>query len=155
MELRTKFLVWKITKLWVQFFLITITLGIAAFILGHIIWPNSLSINFTPNQMHWLNALSLVESLLFGFGVAFFFLGWPLVNKASKSKNLTRAAFISFSWILVSWWPHDMAHLHNYFEPQGFLNIEYGFHLTVIIAALILAYYFLNSIKYSALESNR
>ena len=120
MGLGTKFLLWKITKLWIKFFLITFVVGIAAFILGPIIWPNSPLIITAQNQIPFFTFLSLVEALLFGVGVAFFFLGWPLVNKASKSKNLKMAAFISLSWILISWWPHDRAHLHTGFDPQGF-----------------------------------
>ncbi len=55
--------------------------------------------------------------------------------------------FIALPWMLVSWWPHDNLHVHNGMNLQGLLYIEYGFHLTLIIASLILTYGFLTSLK--------
>ena len=39
--------------------------------------------------------------------------------------------YLSIGWFLVSWWPHDNLHIHN--------GDEYGFHVTLIIAAGVLA----------------
>ena len=41
---------------------------------------------------------------------------------------------------MVSWWPHDNLHIHNGNDLQGLLYIEYGFHVTLIIAASVLAF---------------
>ena len=49
-------------------------------------------------------------------------------------------------WLLVSWWPHDNSHIHNGFDPAGLLIIDLTFHLTIILASLILTFYFIKSI---------
>jgi hypothetical protein len=46
-----------------------------------------------------------------------------------------------------SWWPHDNLHISNGNNLQGLLFIEYGFHFTLMIAALVLAYCFLSLIR--------
>ena len=48
---------------------------------------------------------------------------------------------------MVSWWPHDNLHLHNGMDLQGLPFIEYGFHVTLIIAAFVLAYSLLTLLK--------
>ena len=45
------------------------------------------------------------------------------------------------------WWPHDNLHLHNGMDMQGLLFIEYGFHVTLIIAAGALAFSLLTMLK--------
>ena len=135
-------------KLWIKFLLITLVIGIPAFILGSIIWVPSPDIKPTPQQIPFFIFLSLVESLFLGFGIAFIIFGWPLVKKvSSQSKNLTTAAFFALSWLLVSWWPHDNSHIHNGMNAQGLLYIDYIFHFTLIISTLILSYYFFNLLK--------
>jgi hypothetical protein len=47
--------------------------------------------------------------------------------------------YLGIGWLMVSWWPHD--------NLQGLLFIEYGFHFTLMIAALVLAYCFLSLIR--------
>lgn len=138
-------------KLWVKFLLITFILGIPAFVLGPMIWTPSQDAKPTSGQLPFFIFLSLVEALLFGFGVAFIICSWSLVKKDSnQSKNITTAAFISLAWLLVSWWPHDNLHRHNAMHMQGILYIEYGFHMTSIVAAIILSYYFFNLLKDNA-----
>ena len=131
-------------KTWVKVLLITLILGIPAFILGPILWPPSPDIKPTPAQLPFFIFLSVIEAAVFGLGIAFIFFGWPFVNKVSKSKGLSAAAFVSLSWLLVSWWPHDNSHIHNGMNAQGLLYIDYTFHVTIIAASLILAYYFIN-----------
>ena len=131
-------------KTWVKVLLITLILGIPAFILGPILWSPSPDIKPTPAQLPFFIFLSVIEAAVFGLGIAFIFFGWPLVNKVSKSKGLSAAAFVSLSWLLVSWWPHDNSHIHNGMNAQGLLYIDYTFHVTIIAASLILAYYFIN-----------
>jgi hypothetical protein len=55
--------------------------------------------------------------------------------------------YLSVGWFLVSWWPHDNLHLHNGFDLQGLLYIEYGFHVTLIFAAFVLAYSLLTLLR--------
>jgi hypothetical protein len=45
---------------------------------------------------------------------------------------------------MVSWWPHLNLHRHNEADNlQGLLYIDNGFHVPLMIAALILAYSFI------------
>ncbi len=55
--------------------------------------------------------------------------------------------YLSVGWFLVSWWPHDNLHIHNGMDLQGLLYIEYGFHVTLIVAALVLAFSLLTMLK--------
>ncbi|HLC56024.1 MAG TPA: DUF1059 domain-containing protein [Candidatus Nanoarchaeia archaeon] len=131
-------------KTWVKFFIITLILGIPALILGPIIWAPSPDIHVTSSQFPFFAFIALVEALLFGFGVAFLIYILPIVKK--KSDKSTWWAFISLVWLLVSWWPHDNSHIHNGFDPAGLLIIDLTFHLTIILASLILTFYFIKSI---------
>ncbi len=51
--------------------------------------------------------------------------------------------YLAIGWLLVSWWPHDNLHIHVGNDMQGLLYIEYGFHVTLMICGLIVAYGFL------------
>ena len=117
-------------KAWVKYLVVTIVLAVPAFILGPILWPPSNEIVPTATQLPFFIALSAIEALIFGLGVGFLIFEW----------RPTSASFWAISWLLVSWWPHDNLHIHNALEPIGLLKIEYGFHVTLIIASLIIAY---------------
>jgi len=53
--------------------------------------------------------------------------------------------YLSIGWLMVSWWPHLNLHRHNEGgNLQGLLYIDYGFHVPLMIAALILAYSFIS-----------
>jgi hypothetical protein len=60
---------------------------------------------------------------------------------------LTRAAHFSIAWLLFSWCPHDSLHIHNGMDLSGLLAIEYGFHVSLMIAGMILAYFFLTLLR--------
>lgn len=84
---------------------------------------------------------SVFESLAFGIGMAFLILYW-------KQFSSHRLVFLSVVWMLVSWWPHDNFHrtlAHDNF--LGLLGLEYGFHLTLILAAIVVARYLLRTVK--------
>ena len=135
-------------RTWIKLLLITLIVGIPAFILGPIIWTPSPDIKPTPVQLPFFMFLSLIESLLFGFGIAAMIYGWEFVRNApAQAKSKTFAAFISLSWLLISWWPHDNAHIHNGMDALGLLYIDYIFHMTLMIASLVLVYYIYSTIK--------
>lgn len=129
--------------------LITAVFAIAAFPLGPIIWPSAPGMpQPSPAQLPFFAVLAAIESLLFGIGIAFLVLGWPRVRRITGSdRAAAMLQFLSLGWLLVSWWPHDNLHRHIGEEYNGLLGIEYGFHGTVIIASLILAYYFWRTIR--------
>lgn len=92
--------------------------------------------------------LNLAEVITFGLGVSFLVFGFPLVRAISPaSQLLTRATHLSIAWLLLNWWPHDSLHLHFGLELNGLLAIEYGFHITLMIAGGILAGFFIILLK--------
>ncbi len=131
--------------------LITLIVGVPAFFLGPVIWPPSPDIHPTAAQMPYFLALSAVEALFFGFGVAFIFYGFPLVRRiAQLEKKAAIAMYVSLAWILVSWWPHDNLHIHNALDISGLIVIDYSFHFTLIIAGAVLVYSFFAQFKPAA-----
>jgi hypothetical protein len=128
-------------RTWVKVLLITLIIGIPAFLLGRVLWHTSPDLVPTAAQLPFFIALSVLEALLFGLGVAFLIYGWPMVRQA-QSRGRALAMYLALGWFLVSWWPHDNFHAQNGLNPLGLLFIEYSFHVTLIIAALVLAYLF-------------
>jgi len=123
--------------------LITLIVGVPAFLLGPVIWPPSPDIQPTQAQMPFLIVLSAVEALLFGFGVAFILYGRRLVKRlAGGAGKAAGAMYGSLAWILVSWWPHDNLHIHNALNINGLIVIEYLFHFTLMVAGLVITYSF-------------
>ncbi len=133
---------------------ITLGLGIFAFVAGPLIWPSPVGAS-TPYSVYgglapFFIAVALAEDLLFGAGVAFVIFGLPLVRSAASSPVMTWAAYLSIAWALVSWWPHDNFHrmtAGNLGVPL--LLIEYGFHITLMLTALVIAWFFLSVLRTS------
>jgi len=135
---------------WIGFGLVSIILAVIAFVLSpsaplggfwlpdpHMPVPNA-------TQLPLFIVLNVAEVVTFGIGVAFLFFGLPLMRAiAPSSIGLTRAAQVSIAWLLLNWWPHDSLHVHNGMELNGLLVIEYAFHITLMIAGVILAWFFL------------
>jgi hypothetical protein len=92
--------------------------------------------------------LSVAEALSFGMGIAFLIYGWPMMSRlANGSTRMTWAMFVSIAWLLLNWWAHDNLHTHNGLNVVGLLFIEYGFHLTLIIAGGTLALCFVHLLR--------
>ncbi len=82
--------------------------------------------------------------------------GLPTMRRASpNSKLMVWAMYLSIGWLLVSWWPHS--HLHQVVGEnlQGLLYIEYGFHVTTIIGAVVLAYGFVSLLRQQSKPTTR
>ena len=129
--------------------LITLAVGTPAFLLGQVIWPPAPGVP-TPSgaQLPLFMLLSLVEALLFGLGVAFLALGLPLVRKAAARVGMDPwPVYLAIAWQLVSWWPHDNLHMATGMDLNGLLMIEYGFHMTLILSALVVARFFLATLR--------
>lgn len=148
-------------KKW-KWVVITLLFAIPAFLLGPKIWPTPANVpGPAPEQLPFFIFLSVVESLLFGFGIAFMFYGYQLVKKIIKQNKLLKKRaylmYLAISWLLVSWWPHDNLHRVNGMDYQGLLYIEYAFHLTLVIAGIVLAYFFLHpfSLEVKSLRKRR
>ena len=61
--------------------------------------------------------------------------------------------FLSIGWLMVSWWPHDNLHMHTGIDLQKLLYIEYGFHVTLMVCAIVLAYCFLSLVNRGSLRA--
>lgn len=111
--------------------------------------PADVSISSVPNiQKILFIGLNILEALTFGLGISLLIFGYPLVRAISPaSMGLTRAAHFSISWLLLNWWIHDSLHTHNGTNLGGLLGIEYGFHVTLMIAGVILAAFFLTLLR--------
>ena len=130
-------------KILPKMLLITLIIGVPAFLLGPVIWPPSPDVQPTRAQLPYLIVLSAIEALVFGFGIAFIFYGRRLVKRlAGETGTAAGAMYGSLAWLLVSWWPHDNLHIHNALNINGLIIIDYAFHLTLIGAGLVLAYSF-------------
>jgi hypothetical protein len=131
--------------------LITLAVGIPAFLLGQVIWPPTPGELPTPSgaQLPLFILLFVVEALLFGLGVAFVVFGWPLVRRAAARVGMDpRPVYLAIAWQLVSWWPHDNLHLSTSINNlNGLLMIEYGFHVTLMLTALVVARFFLATLR--------
>jgi len=117
--------------------------AIVTFVLGPVIWPTPPNSPMPPGAILPLFiALSAIESLAFGAGVAFLAFGYPYVRRRLPSAGQATAAYLALGWFLVNWWPHDNLHRVNGMNWNGLLGIEYGFHFTLIASAIALAWVF-------------
>jgi hypothetical protein len=60
------------------------------------------------------------------------------------SPGLTAAAYVSIAWFLVNWWPHDSLHRVIGLDWSRLLLVEYGFHLPLLLAGAVLAWFFVS-----------
>lgn len=134
---------------WIKWVAVTLVLGVVAFMaspngpLGGFWRPSPDFPQPTSAQLPLFIVLNVAEVLAFGLGIAFLIFGYPLLRAiAPASKRLTLGAFLSITWLLVNWWPHDSLHVANGMNMGGLLVIEYVFHITLIVAGAILAYFF-------------
>lgn len=141
----------------IKWLVVTIVLAVIAFLaspngpLGGFWRPSADFPQPTAGQLPLFIFLNVSESLAFGFGVAYLIFGYPLIrNILPASKNLTLAAHLSIAWLLFSWWPHDSLHVANGTNMNGLLAIEYGFHVTLMVTGVILAFFVLALVRQRA-----
>jgi hypothetical protein len=136
-------------KTWVKVALITALFAVPAMALGQVIWPPDPG-NPEPSagQLPFFILLSVFEAVAFGLGISFLMFGFPALLRLARGSRLRAwAMYLSIGWLMVSWWPHTNLHINNGENMQGLLYIEYGFHLTLQIAGIILAYCFLSLVS--------
>jgi hypothetical protein len=136
-------------KTWVKVALITAAFAVPAMALGQVIWPPAPGgPEPTAGQFPFFIFLAAFEAVTFGLGVSFLLFGFaPLKRALGGPPWRTWVAFIAIGWFLISWWPHDNMHIHNGNDLQGLLYIEYGFHVTLMASAVILAYSLLTMLR--------
>jgi len=131
-------------KRWLKWWLVTLIVGAVAFALTPF-WPVPTTAPQPPGTVLPLFvALSLVESLSFGLGVAFLIFGRPLVDRMGGSPGLTTAAYVAIAFLLLNWWPHDNMHRMTNGDWSRVVLVEYGFHLPLMIAGALLAWFFVS-----------
>ena len=47
----------------------------------------------------------------------------------------------------MNWWPHDNFHRANGFNLPGLIRIEYGFHVTLYLAGIVVAWFFISVLR--------
>ena len=125
---------------WLLIAFITVAVGVPAFLLSRVIWPDTPeSIVMPPDLVPFFAVPSLLEALAFGGGVAFLVAASPMVRQA-RSK-LTIAAYLGTAWLLMAAWPHGNLHRSLGFDLASIAKIEWAIHLTVLLAAIIDALY--------------
>ena len=135
---------------WIKWLVVTLVLAVIAFLaspngpLGGFWRPSADFPQPTAAQLPLFILLNVAEVLAFGLGISFLIFGYPLMQTMlPASKGLTRWAHLCIAWLLFEWWPHDSLHVANGLNMNGLLAIEYGFHVTLMVAGAILAYFLL------------
>jgi len=136
----------KRTWIWIGVAVIAagVTLG-----LSRTIWPDPVGGLKPPGGLlPFFIVLAAAESIVFGVGIAFMMFGFGIVARTRQPLWLTYAAYAAIVWLLVSWWPHDNLHRVTIAGNWGgLLGIEYGFHLTLMASAVVLAVFFLRVMR--------
>jgi hypothetical protein len=134
--------------------ILTIVLAVLAFIfspnmpLGRFWAPSGVMPKPVGIQLALFILINIFEVVTFGLGVSFLVFGWRYIRAISPaSRALTLAAFVSTAWLLISWWPHDSLHIHIGENLGSLLAVEYGFHVTLMIAGVILGAFFLTVLR--------
>jgi hypothetical protein len=122
---------------------VTLAVSAAAFLATFAIWPNPPgALQPPPTLLPFFAVLSIIECLAFGLGVTFLVFGGARLAAFGQGRRLTILAYVSTAWLLVNWWPHDNLHRVTGFQWVGLLKIEYGFHVTLMVAGAVVAYFF-------------
>jgi uncharacterized membrane protein YozB (DUF420 family) len=139
---------------WAGGIVLTLVLAIVAFFLsptmplGKFWAPSAIMPSAVGIQVPMLIILNILEVITFGLGVSFLVFGWQYLQPISPaSRRLTVASFVSIAWLLISWWPHDSLHAHIGENMGSFLAVEYGFHVTLMIAGVILGAFILTLLR--------
>ncbi len=134
-------------RLWIKVLIVTLVVTAAAFMLGPAIW-HPVGLKPSAGQLPFFMVVSFVEALALGLGVSFLIFGLPLVRRVSAGSKLRAwLMYLGLGWALVSWWPHGNLHMSNGDNMQRLLYIEYGFHVTLVISAAIVAYCFFSLLR--------
>lgn len=131
-------------KAWLKWSLVTLGVGAASFALTPVIWPVSTTSLPPDNLLPLIILLIALESLAFGLGVAFLLFGRRWIGSMGVSPGLSIATYLSIAWLLVNWWPHDSLHRVTGLEWNRLVLIEYGFHLPLLLAGAVLAWFFVS-----------
>ncbi len=138
-----------------RYLLVAVPLAIVAFLatphgpLGGFWAPAADAPTPTPAQIPLYLLLNVAEAVTFGGGIAFLLFGYSSIQtNRSVSPLLARLTHLSIVWLLANWLPHDSLHLHlGESNLNQLLMLEYGFHVTLMIAGAIVAVFFVKTMQ--------
>ena len=88
-------------------------------------------------------ALSVVESLFFGIGVAFLLFGLPKMRQVARISGLSPwPSYLAIGYLTASWWPHLGMHQVAGVDFDKLIVVDYVFHLPYIISGAVVAHFF-------------
>jgi hypothetical protein len=107
---------------------------------GQLLWPPSAELPAAAGaQIPLFMLYSIVAAIGFGLGMAFLIYGRPLVAALGLSNGMTWGIHLAIFWVLGNWAIHDSLHITNGHNLWGLVAIEYGFHVTMILAGAVIA----------------
>ncbi len=120
--------------------------------LGDFWRPPAHMLMVSAGHIPFLMLLGMTESFCFGLGTSFLIFGYPLLRDVKPiSLNLIRATHFAIAWLLGNWWLHDSLHLHFGMSNMTMLLIvDYSFHMTLMLAAVIVSYFFVSLMRKTA-----
>lgn len=134
------------TTRWWFLVLVTLAVGLPAFLLGRVVWPDTPSSVVVPAELvPYLALPSLLEALAFGGGVAFLLALGPVVRRAGS--GLALAAYLGTAWLLMAAWPHGNLHRSLGFDLASIARIEWTIHLTALLAAVVVALFIARTLR--------
>ncbi len=117
---------------------VAVVAAVVAFVAGPVLFTPSTDLPApSGTQLPWFVALAAIEAVVFGAGVAFAAFGRGVVARIVTTPGRVTAIHLAITWALVSWWPHDGLHMVSGLSIDGLLAIEYGFHVTMMVAAAV------------------
>lgn len=106
--------------------------------LGNKIWPPSDICPLpTPEQFPFFVVIAVIEAGALGLGVAFMTCGYGAV-KWLRHRWQRLVVFIGLGWHMMNWALHDGFHQVAGIDLTRILYIEYGFHVTLIVASCLI-----------------
>lgn len=118
---------------------LTAVFGAMSFVFTKLIWPGSTDLSLVPQPWAgWFTGLYVAESVSFGAGISFLFLGYGRMARMGRPTWLTVLAYLSVVWLLVAWWPQD--NFYRLTAKTDWPNqavLVYAFNVSMIIAAIV------------------
>jgi hypothetical protein len=138
-----------------RFVYVTAGVAVIAFPLTFVIWPIPPEIALPPaNLVPFFVFVIACECLSFGFGIAFLLFGYPLVRSVGSGRFTSWSGYLGIAWFALNWWPHESFHrttLSTNFDKQ--IWIQFGFHLSLIVAAVLVARFFVEAARGAAVTA--
>lgn len=114
------------------------------------IWPDPAgAATPPPDLLPLFILLSILEAVSFGCGLAFVLFGLAPLRRLGAGAAVTWAAYLSISFMVLSWWPHDNLHrILGHGDFAGLAWIEYLFHVPpLMVGAAVAAVFFLRTTR--------